>query len=292
MPELIEDFWFSSTDGLKLHALSAGRRSNDRLPAICLPGISRTAEDFRTLLTAFAESGRPRHALALDSRGRGLSERDGNPANYSIPIELGDLVKLLGEQKIERAVFIGTSRGGLLTMALATVMPQAIASAVLNDIGPVLDSAGIMRIKGYVGKIPPPRSWPEAVASLKRIMGSQFPAFSEQDWESYACRTWNDDFSPRSDPALAVAFDGIDAASPLPTLWPQFEALAQAAPVLVLRGEHSDLLSRETADEMKRRGRQVEAIEIAGQGHAPAIERPETVARILRFIEDCDRPAL
>jgi pimeloyl-ACP methyl ester carboxylesterase len=200
-------------------------------------------------------------------------------------------MRLLGEQKIERTIFVGTSRGGLLTMALASAIPQAIAGAVLNDIGPVLDPAGLLRIKGYVGKIPPPRSWQEAVASLKRIMGTQFPAFSEQDWRDYARRTWNDDFSPRSDPALATIFEGIDDAGPLPSLWPQFDALAQAVPVLVLRGEHSDLLSRETVDEMQRRGRQVEAVEVVGEGHAPGIERPETVARILRFMENCDRSA-
>ena len=289
MPDFIEDFWFTSSDGLRLHALSAGRRSEDRSPVICLPGISRTAEDFRTLLKAFIENGPPRQVLALDSRGRGLSQYDTNPANYSIPIELSDLVKLLGEQEIERAIFIGTSRGGLLTMALASIMPQAIAGAVLNDIGPVIEMAGLLRIKGYVGKMNPPQSWPEAIASLKKVMGAQFPALSEQDWESYARRTWSDNFKPLSDPALAQAFHGIDASTPPPTLWPQFEILAKAAPVLVIRGEHSDLLSRETADEMKRRGKNIDAIEIAGQGHAPIIEHTEITAQILRFVERCDR---
>ncbi len=289
MSEFIEDLWFSSADGLTLHALSAGQRTKDRLPVVCLPGVSRTAEDFRTLLMTFARSDPPRHALALDSRGRGLSEYDDNSSNYSIPVELGDLMKLLGEQNIKRAIFIGTSRGGLLTMTLASVMSQAIAGAVLNDIGPVLELAGLLRIKSYVGKISNPRSWQEAVASLKQIMGTQFPAFSEQDWESYARRTWNDRFELRSDPALATTFHGIDASTKLPALWPQFEALAKAGSVLVLRGEYADLLSRETADEMQRRGDQVEAIEIAGQGHAPAIEHPETIAPIVRFVENCGR---
>ena len=288
MPAPIEDFRFSSADGLKLHALSVGPHSPAFLPVICLPGVSRTAEDFRTLLLALAKSNPQRRALALDSRGRGLSERDNKPANYSIPVELGDLVKLLGEQKIERAIFVGTSRGGILTMALAAIMPQAIASAVLNDVGPVLDMTGLMRIKGYVGRIAPPRSWHEAVASLKRVMGVQFPAFSEADWEGYARRTWHDDFSPRSDPAIAATFDGIDATAPLPALWPQFEALAKAAPVLVLRGEHSDLLSRETVSEMKRRAPRMEAIEIPGQGHAPVLEREEVIRPIMQFVARCD----
>jgi len=155
----------------------------------------------------------------------------------------------------------------------------------------VLELAGLLRIKSYVGKISNPRSWQEAVASLKQIMGAQFPAFSEQDWESYARRTWNDRFELRSDPALATTFYGIDASTKLPAFWPQFEILAKAAPVLVIRGEHSDLLSRETVDEMQRHGDQVEAIEIAGQGHAPVIEHPNTIAPIIRFVENCSRKA-
>lgn len=290
--ESIEDFWFSSADGLKLHALSTGEDSTTCLPVICLPGVSRTAEDFRTLLLALAKSNPRRRALALDSRGRGLSERDRNPANYSIPVELGDLMKLLGELRIERAVFIGTSRGGLLTMTLASVAPQLIAGAVLNDIGPVLDLAGLMRIKGYIGKIPPPRSWPEAVASLKRIMGAQFPAFSGQDWESYARQTWNetwnDCFEPRSDPALSRAFENVDANTPPPTLWPQFEALAKAAPLLVLRGEHSDLLARETVAGMKQRAPRIQSMEIPGQGHAPVMERDEVIRPMIEFVARCD----
>lgn len=289
MSAKIEDIWFISGDGLKLHALSTGSSADSRLPVICLPGISRTAEDFRSLLEAFAEDEKhSRRAFALDSRGRGLSERDPNPANYSVPVELGDLIAFLREMKIERAIFAGTSRGGILTMALASIMPQAIAGAILNDVGPVLEMTGLLRIKGYVGKMPPPLSWREAVANLKQIMGAHFPAFDEDDWKTYARRTWNDRFEPRSDPSISAAFDNIDAATPPPALWPQFKALATAAPVLVLRGEHSDLLSRETVAEMRRLGPRVEAIEIAGQGHAPAIERSKIIRPLLQFAARCD----
>lgn len=289
MSAKIEDIWFTSGDGLKLHALSAGSSADNRFPVICLPGISRTAEDFRSLLKAFAENDKhSRQAFALDSRGRGLSERDPNPANYSVPVELGDLITFLREMKIERAIFIGTSRGGILTMALASIMPQAIAGAVLNDVGPVLEMAGLLRIKGYVGKMPPPKSWGEAVANLKQIMGAHFPAFDEDDWEAYARRTWNGRFEPRSDPAISAAFDSVDPATPPPALWPQFDALATAAPVLVLRGEHSDLLSRETVAGMKRLSPRVEVIEIAGEGHAPAIEHEEIIRPILEFVARCD----
>ncbi len=289
MPARIESVWFQSSDGLRLHALRAGPRAEERLPVVCLPGISRTAEDFRTLIDALASGGaRPRRAFALDSRGRGLSARDKNPANYSVPVELADLVAFLRAMRIERAILVGTSRGGILTMALASVMPQAIAGAVLNDVGPVLEMEGLLRIKGYVGKISKPASWTQAVASLKTIMGAQFPGFTESDWHDYARRTWDDRLTPRSDPALSAAFDGVEANNPPPAMWPQFEALAKAAPILVLRGEHSDLLSRETVAEMKRRAPRMRSMKIPGQGHAPVLEHADVIRPIVEFVARCD----
>lgn len=289
MTSEVNDFWFHAEDGLKLHALSASLPGSTSLPAVCLPGISRTAEDFRELLEAFANDQRhTRPAFALNSRGRGLSGRDKNPANYSIAVELNDLVTFLQAIKVSRAIFVGTSRGGILTMALASVLPRMIAGAVLNDVGPVLEMQGLLRIKNYVGKMPRPRSWPEAVTQLKKIMDAHFPAFSDGDWESYARRTWSDNFEPLSDPAISAALAEIDPAVPLPALWPQFDALAKAAPVLVLRGEHSDLLSRATVTEMKRRDMRVETAEISGQGHAPALSGV-AVETVLDFADRCDR---
>lgn len=287
MPK-IEDLWFIAEDGLKLHALTAGRTGSDHLPVICLPGISRTAEDFRELIEAFTSDWQhPRRIIALDSRGRGLSERDKNPANYSVGIELRDLLTLIREEKIERAIFIGTSRGGILAMVLAAILPQAIAGTVLNDIGPVIEMEGLLRIKGYVGKIAQPKSWDEAMASLRNIMGASFPAFHENDWKQYARRTWDDDFEPRSDPAISAALAEVDPKNPPPALWLQFEALAAAAPVLVIRGEHSDLLSRDTVREMEKRGADVASIEVPGQGHAPTLGGI-IVKNVLDFAAKCD----
>jgi len=287
----IEDRWFTAKDGLKLHALAAGPKHARALPAVCLPGISRTAEDFRELLQAFATHAKnPRRAIALDSRGRGLSARDPNPTNYTVPIEIGDLLAVLDAEKITRAVFVGTSRGGILTMVMGAVRPQAIAGAVLNDIGPVLDMPGLLRIKTYVGKMPRPSSWAEAAMNLRKVMGGQFPAFDEAKWQDYARRTWRngkDGFTPRSDPLISTALADIDPAVPPPDLWKQFDALAAAAPVLVLRGEHSDLLSRETVAAMRAKDQRVETIEIAGQGHAPFLVEAATIDPILAFAARC-----
>ena len=291
MSSLIEDLWFQSEDGLKLHALAAGPRKPPGLPLICLPGISRTAEDFRVLLDAIAgDRVNPRRAIALDSRGRGLSDRDKNPANYSVPMEVKDLLAVLAAEKIERAVFVGTSRGGILTMVLAALRPQAIAGAVLNDIGPVLDMEGLLRIKAYVGKLPLPKSWSDAVAIVKGVIGKQFPAFDEKQWLDYVKRTWREGsggFEPRSDPRISNALADIDPAKPPTPLWLQFDALGAAAPVLILRGEHSDLLSRETVAEMKKRGKAVQSIEIPGQGHAPSLDGTVTIKAILDFAARC-----
>jgi pimeloyl-ACP methyl ester carboxylesterase len=291
MGSAIEDLWFTAKDGLRLHALAAGPKDAHALPAVCLPGISRTAEDFRQLLEAFATNGKnPRRAIALDSRGRGLSARDPNPAHYTVPMEIGDLLAVLDAEKITRAVFVGTSRGGILTMVMGNVRPQAIAGAVLNDIGPVLDMKGLLRIKSYVGKLPSPSSWVEAAAILKQAMGEQFPAFDEAKWQDYARRTWQngkDGFAPRSDPAISAALADIDPAVPPPDLWTQFEALAKAAPVLVIRGEHSDLLSRETLAAMRAKKPALESIEIPGQGHAPVLADAATIGPILDFAARC-----
>lgn len=121
-------------------------------------------------------------------------------------------------------------------MALTSIAPNRIAGAILNDIGPVIDLPGLLRIKSYVGKLGRPSSWQQAVEILKSVMSRQFPAFDSQDWNAYARQTWGENFGPRSDPAISTAFDGVDAATPPPALWPQFKALATAAPVLVLRG--------------------------------------------------------
>ena len=291
-PSVISSRYFSAADGLRLHALEAGPRDGDRLPAICLPGLARTAEDFRELIGALAfDRTNPRRVLALDSRGRGLSAHDPDPANYSVPAELGDVLALLDTHGIARAVFIGTSRGGILTMTLGAARPGAVAGAVLNDIGPVLEMTGLLRIKGYVGKLAKPANYAEAVELLRTVMGAQFPALDATAWDLYARRTWRESegrgLVSWYDAAISKALEAIDPGEPPAPLWPQFDALAHA-PLMVLRGEHSDLLSRETVAAMRARRPDLEFVEIAGQGHAPLLTGPETIAPIVKFVARCD----
>ena len=286
-----EDLYFSAPDGLRLHVLAAGPRNGARLPAVCLPGLARTCEDFRELVTALAEDAEnPRRVLALDSRGRGKSERDPDPAKYSVPVEIGDLLAVLAAAGVERAVFVGTSRGGILTMTLSAVRPAAIAGAVLNDIGPVLDMAGLLRIKGYVGKLPKPSSMEDAATVLRRALGSQFPGLLDDEWQLYAQRTFvetSNGVEANYDPKISAAIANIDPSAPPPEMWPQFDGLVHA-PLMLIRGQHSDLLSPETTKAMQARRPDLELVEVLGQGHAPLLADRFTIARISAFAARCD----
>ena len=147
---MVESRFTAANDGLELHALDYGNPRSPRLPVVCLPGLSRTAEDFTPLAIALAKE---RRVLALDLRGRGRSGYDRDPANYKIAVETDDVIAVMMALAVGPAIFVGTSRGGLVTMTLATKRLDLIAGVVLNDIGPVVDTAGVMRIKSYVGKL-------------------------------------------------------------------------------------------------------------------------------------------
>ena len=133
---------------------------------------------------------RPAPGAALDYRGRGLSDHDPDPDNYTIPVELDDVLSVLTARAVESAVFVGTSRGGLILMTLAALRPGVIAGAVLNDIGPVLETQGLMRIKDYVGKLPVPRDFADGGEILRRLFGAQFPRLTAADWLASAQRMW------------------------------------------------------------------------------------------------------
>jgi pimeloyl-ACP methyl ester carboxylesterase len=281
----------SAPDGLRLHVREYGERGSQHLPVVCLPGLSRTAEDFDVLASAIAaDAATPRRVLALDYRGRGLSDHDRNPKNYAIPVELADVLAVLVALGAAPAIIVGTSRGGLLAMALAPQRPGAVAGAVLNDIGPVIASQGLMRIKGYVGKLPQPRTFEEGADILRRIAGDQFPNLDAADWLNAAKRGWreqNGRLIPTYDPALAHNLSAISADQPIPTMWRQFEALARV-PVLVIHGANSDILSSETVEAMKMRHPGLDVLVVPDQGHAPLLTEAALIASIKQFAEKCD----
>ncbi len=286
-----ESIFVTAQDGLKLHARHYGARTAPGLPVVCLPGLSRTEADFEELAeTLAADSARPRRVVALDYRGRGLSEFDRDPANYNFAVELADVVSVLTALAIGPAVFIGSSRGGILTMLLGAARPTAIAGVVLNDIGPVIEPKGLMRLKTYVGKLPLPRSFEEGAEILRRLFDAQFPRFAAEQWLAAAHRTWK-----VQDGRLALTYDvklsrtlsGIDLERPLPPLWNEFDTLARV-PMLVIRGANSDILSAATVAAMAARRGKVECIEVADQGHVPILAGPDLSQRISDFVASCE----
>jgi pimeloyl-ACP methyl ester carboxylesterase len=285
----------TAQDGLKLHVRSYGPRNAAVLPVICLPGLARTGADFEALATALAGDAKaPWRVFAMDSRGRGRSDYDRNPANYSLPVELADLLAVLVALGIARAVFIGTSRGGILTMLLATVRPTVIAGCVLNDIGPVIDPKGLMRIKSYVGRLPRPASFHEAADILRRLFGGQFSKLSDDDWVAFARRTFTETggrIVPDYDVKLGTNLKGINPDRPLPALWKEFDALARV-PVMVIRGGNSDILSAATVEAMRARRSSLDVVEVPDQGHAPLLEGTEIIGRIASFAEACEAAQL
>ena len=284
----VKSVFISAPDGLKLHARCYGPRAASGLPVVCLPGLARTAADFEALAPTLADGG-ARRVIAIDYRGRGLSDYDRDPDNYNFQVELADVLAVLTALEALPAIFIGTSRGGILTMLLAAQRPTAIAGAVLNDIGPVLEQKGLLRIKSYVGKLPQPRNFEEGAEVLRRLFDAQFPKLTHEDWLKSARRTFKEQkgrLVPTYDVRLARTMEGVDLESPLPALWKEFEAL-RAMPVLAIRGANSDLLSPATVEAMAARHPGLATFEVPDQGHAPLLAEPETIARIADFVRDC-----
>jgi pimeloyl-ACP methyl ester carboxylesterase len=279
----------SAQDGLRLHVREYGTRGAPGLAVVCLPGITRTVADFAELAPALA-AGQRRRVIAIDSRGRGRSEYDSNPENYNFVVELGDVVSVLTALAIGPAVFLGSSRGGVLTMLLGAAHPTAIAGIVLHDIGPVVEPKGVARIKGYLGKLPQPRSFEEGADILRRVMGAQFPKLTADQWLATARRAWqmkDGALVPTYDVGLTRTLASIDLERPIPPLWNEFDTLA-AMPMLVIRGGNSDILSSETVAAMRARREQMDVIEVADQGHTPLLEGEDLLRGVIRFVEDCE----
>jgi pimeloyl-ACP methyl ester carboxylesterase len=282
----------SAPDGLRLHARCYGQSSLESLPVVCLPGLARTATDFDLLAVALAsDQARPRRVIALDYRGRGESEYDRDPANYNFQVELADVLAVIAALDASPAIFIGTSRGGILAMLLAAVRPTAIAGVVFNDIGPLIEPRGLMRIKGYVGKLPQPRSFEEGAEILRRLFDAQFTRLGPDDWLAAAHRTFkqeNGRLVPTYDVRLAKTLEGINFDRPLPPLWKEFDALS-SVPVMAIRGANSDLLSAATVEAMRTRRTALETLEVPDQGHTPLLAEVDVIEHIADFAGRCDK---
>jgi pimeloyl-ACP methyl ester carboxylesterase len=225
--------------------------------------------------------------LTPDLRGRGHSAHDPEWRNYHPATYIADLRLLLDQLDVQSVIVIGTSLGGLIAMGMTMLQPQRIAGVVLNDIGPEVAPEGLERIRNYTGRLPPVRSWGEAVAQAREIYGAWLPGLSDEDWRKMARRAYRDgeDGIPKldMDPGIgrAVRELGTQGGDP----WQVFDAL-RGTPVLVLRGELSDILSADTLERMTKRHPDLKAVTVGNRGHAPLLDEPESVAAIDSFIGD------
>jgi pimeloyl-ACP methyl ester carboxylesterase len=285
------DFFYSATDGLRLHACVYGetqpRRRSAQCSIVCLPGLTRNARDFHRLaLYLSTQSNTPRTVVAFDYRGRGQSDYDVDAAHYNVGVEAGDVLAGLEALGIEEAVFIGTSRGGLIVHVLATLRPSVLKAAILNDIGPVIEPAGLAHIRSYLDRSPTPKTLTDVEASLRSIHGPDFPALTDADWAGMAealYRETEQGMVPDFDPKLVDSVANLDLTQPLPSLWTQFASLT-AIPLLTIRGANSRLLSMDTLMQMQARHPAMQTITVEGQGHAPLLETGMLPAEIAAFV--------
>jgi pimeloyl-ACP methyl ester carboxylesterase len=270
-----------SPSGLhRMAYLEWGSRDNPRV-LVCVHGLTRCAHDFDALARRLATRYR---VVCPDVPGRGDSDWLRNPMEYQLPVYVNDMVALLARLDVETVHWVGTSLGGLIGMALAALPDSPVTRLVLNDVGPVLTASALGRIAAYVGKWPPLPTI-EAAEAYLRAVSAPFGAHTDAEWRSLTehvvRRNADGSFRMHYDPALAASF----TAQPLDRdveLWGVYDAIR--CPTLVLRGEQSDLLTRETANAMSSRGPRARVVEIANVGHAPTLIHEDQIRLVAEFL--------
>lgn len=274
------DVYYRSDDGLRLYARDYAGPAPGAPVILCLPGLTRNSKDF----AMFAESlRRSCRVLCPDLRGRGRSARDTDATHYRPDRYVRDVITMLDELGIEKAIVIGTSLGGMMAMIMLALHPARIQAAVLNDVGPVVDPEGLARIAGYVGKTAAVDNWDAAAAQTARINAIAFPDYNSGDWLAMARMLYvqvGGRIVLDYDPAIA---HGIAAGTAVADLWPLFDAMPPK-PMLLIRGELSDILSVSTQNEMVRRLPHLTAVTIPRRGHAPTLDEPEARRALDEFL--------
>ena len=285
-----EELSFSSFDGLKLHAkLYPAATPSGLAPVVCLPGLTRNSQDFHYIATYLSQHPEAaRDVYCLDYRGRGKSEYDSNWHNYTPMTELQDVLALTTIESIHKAVFIGTSRGGIIMMLMASARPTLIEATILNDIGPVIETEGLLRIRSYVGSTPAPKDWSDAAQIIETINKKQFPELTEDDWITVARQLFLEDNDlpvPSYDPDLVQSLSSIDITQDIPSMWPQFTALGNF-PIMTIRGANSDILSDETLQKMHESVPHMLSYVVENEGHAPLLNKQAIHDVIYAFIQE------
>ena len=283
---LYEERTYTSKDNLTLYYRVYGSPEARGVPLVCLPGLTRSSRDFEDIAETVCDE---RLVLCPDLRGRGQSAYDPNYNNYSVVVEMEDVLRMMEKEAVSEAVFLGTSRGGIITILTAAMHPEYLRGAILNDVGPEISPEGLARISTYVGKMATPATWEDAARAMKEVSQSQYPTLTDPEWERYARRVFRDrdgkpeyDYDPNIAETLRPGAVG--------DMWPQFRSL-KPIPTLVLRGEHSDILSAATVERMKAEKPDLEAVVVRDRGHVPLLDEPEAESAILAFLSRVDQTA-
>jgi pimeloyl-ACP methyl ester carboxylesterase len=277
------DGYWESGDGLRLHYRDYPGGAS-RPPILCIPGLTRNARDFEGVAERLAGEWR---LICVELRGRGESGYAKDPMSYLPPVYLQDMDALIAALGLERFVLFGTSLGGLITMLLAATGKERIAGALLNDIGPAVETRGLDHIRSYVGRSQNWPTWLHAARFLAEAQGDRYPDWKLDQWLVYAkrlCKLTSAgrivfDYDMRiAEPFKAPGGDGSF------DLWPAFRALG-GIPSLVVHGEISDLLSAGTVERMKAEVPAMESVTVPNVGHAPTLDEPEAQAAIDALLE-------
>lgn len=266
---------FSTTDGTQLYFDDQGTGP----VVIALAGLTRNGTDFNHVAPHL-----PVRLIRLDYRGRGQSDW-ADPASYSIPQEAQDTLALMDHLKLEQAAILGTSRGGLIAMALASFAKDRLTGVALNDIGPEISDAGLDVIKDYIGRRPAQKTYIEA-AAFRAATWTHFKQVPMARWRAEVEQHYievEDGLDLRYDPRLR---DAVLAAGtqPVPDLWPFFDALA-GLPLALIRGANSDLLTAQTAEKMRARRPDMIYADVPDRGHVPFLDEPLALTAIRKWVD-------
>ena len=270
-----QDGYWQSEDGLKLHYRDYPGR-DDRPPILCIPGLTRNARDFEPVADAFAGEWR---VIVVNLRGRGDSDYAKDAGTYLPIFYARDIVALLDQLGLAKVVVVGTSLGGIVTSLIAIEHAERLAGVVLNDIGPVIEEGGLARIREYVGQGRSFPTWMHAARALRENMGEAYPDYEISEWLRLAKRLMAVGSGGRIafdyDMRIAEPFSAEpDPDQPAFDMWPGFRALG-GRPVLLIRGELSDILSTGTFARMADEIEGLETLTVHRTGHAPTLDEPE-----------------
>jgi pimeloyl-ACP methyl ester carboxylesterase len=274
----VANSYFTTSDGARL----AYRSEGEGLPLLCLPGLTRTMGDFDYLRPHLP----PCQLIRIDYRGRGDSQWTG-AATYTVPQEAKDAIALLDHLGVAQAAVIGTSRGGLIGMVLAAMAKDRMLGLLMNDVGPVIHRPGLERIFDYVGRNPAAKTHLDLAARLPATMQG-FANVPASRWLHEAQLHYVETphglritYDPALRDAFLAAFEGPEV-----DLWPVFDLLA-GLPVALIRGANSDLLSEETAAQMRARRPDMIYAQVPDRAHIPFLDEPEALAAIHAFVKAC-----